>query len=156
MNFRCFDTTFFSILKSREKTKDDSSRLRFLVSLKWQVLRGPFPLRSLKRRKMDFSRDLGRGDYQTNRKTAKYFLRYDSQSSRMLCSVHCDRYGDRHSFLSIKDAAYCGLPKYTRRYVGAQVRTGTCQLRVEESPNQQWKQQLPGFTTPEYVSSLDL
>ena len=39
--------------------------------------------------------------------------------------------------------------------MGAQVRTGTYRLKVEESPKQQWKQQLPGFTTLEYVSSLD-
>jgi len=37
----------------------------------------------------------------------------------------------------------------------AEVRTGTYRLTVEESPNQQWKQQLPGFTKSEHVSSLD-
>lgn len=39
--------------------------------------------------------------------------------------------------------------------MGAQVRIGTYRLKVKESPNQQWKQQLPRFTTPEHVSSLD-
>ena len=38
--------------------------------------------------------------------------------------------------------------------MGAQVRTGTYRLKLEESPNQQWEQQLLGFTMPEYVSSL--
>ena len=35
----------FSILKSREKAKDDSSLLRFLMSLKLQVLRWTFSVK---------------------------------------------------------------------------------------------------------------
>lgn len=145
----------FSILKSWEKTKDDSSHLRFLMSLMRQVLRWTF---SFKESEKEWKRLLW--------KSRQRGLPNQSKNCRILFMVRQPIFPNvvfsalwsidgRHGFLRIKDVAYCGLPIYTRRYVGAQVHTGTCRLKVEESPNQQWKQQLPGFTTLEYVSSLD-
>ena len=51
----------FSIFKSQEKAKDDSSPLRFLMNLKWQVLRQTFSFKESKRNKSDYSVDLDRG-----------------------------------------------------------------------------------------------
>ena len=92
----------FSVLKSREKAKDDSSRLRFLMSLKGQVLRWTFSLRESKSNESDYygeSRKKGLPDQSKNcnihlgdkLKRNYQGLMYGNQSSRMLCSVHCDR-----------------------------------------------------------------
>jgi len=64
----------FSIFKSREIAKDDSSLLQFLISLKGQVLKWTFSFRESKRNESDYSGKSRQMDYQTNHKTTIYTL----------------------------------------------------------------------------------
>ena len=92
----------FLVFKIWEKAKDDSSLLRFLMSLKGQVLRWTFSFRESKRNENDYSgesRQKGLLDQSQNcnihlgdklKRNYQGFM-YSGQSSRMLCSVHCDQ-----------------------------------------------------------------